>query len=108
MIARVKKEELERMPHEMALAVKLASREQDGFLYLEQHTAMAIKAQYRPELTAKDNRKWRGMGDVVHSIAGPIGRILGLSCFDKKGVLKEASPCGKRRAGLNKALPFNP
>lgn len=108
MIARVKKEELKRMSHEMALAVKLASREHGEYLLIERHVAVALKLKYRPELLEKDKEKWRGLGDVIHAVAAPIGRALGMDCFEKNGELKPASPCGQRRASWNEKYPFNP
>lgn len=60
-----------------------------------------IKAKHNP------TKKIRGLGDLAHAIAGPIGRVLNLDCFDEKGALKESSPCGQRRELWNKAHPFN-
>lgn len=50
---------------------------------------------------------WRGLGDAFASIATPIARLLGMDCVDKTiGELKPESECAKRRAKLNKAVPF--
>ncbi len=48
----------------------------------------------------------RGMGDVISVIAKPIAKAIGMDCLDEKGELKPSSPCGKRSAALNKAIPF--
>jgi hypothetical protein len=44
-----------------------------------------------------------GLGDVVHKIAGPLGRALGMPCFDANGKLIPGSDCDKRRESLNAA-----
>lgn len=41
-------------------------------------------------------------GDLVERAVKPIARVLRLSCLDAKGKLKPQSPCGKRKAALNK------
>lgn len=41
-------------------------------------------------------------GDVVEKAAKPIARVLKLSCLDRNGKLKPQSPCGKRKAALNR------
>jgi len=48
-------------------------------------------------------RKYRGLGDVVATVAQPIAavidRVAGTS-------IKTCSACAKRRARLNAAMPF--
>lgn len=44
----------------------------------------------------------RGLGDVVHAVALPIARALGLPCVDPETKqLRPESGCAKRRASLN-------
>ncbi len=100
MIARISVENLTKEKPEYALEMRQHAQEQDGFLYLPLHVAKAIKAKHKPD------SKWKGLGDLVHAMAAPIGRALGMDCFDDKGQFKPISPCGQRRDALNKAMPF--
>jgi hypothetical protein len=46
----------------------------------------------------------RGLGDLVHKVAGPIGRAIGWPCLKGDGTtdLKPGSPCESARRTLNK------
>ncbi len=52
----------------------------------------------------------QGAGDLVERAVKPVARVLQaakmLDCLDDKGELKPQSGCGKKRARLNKAIPF--
>jgi len=49
-----------------------------------------------------------GLGDVIAKVATPIARALNMPCVDPQTKqLKPESPCSKRRAMLNKAVPFS-
>lgn len=44
-----------------------------------------------------------GLGDLIHKVALPIARALGLPCVDKEtGKLKSESRCAKTRRELNR------
>ena len=51
-----------------------------------------------------------GLGDAIASIATPIARALHLPCIDPAtNQLRPESPCAKKKARLNKAVPsINP
>lgn len=51
-----------------------------------------------------------GLGDAIASIATPIARVLNLPCIDPETKqLRPDSPCAKKKARLNKAVPnINP
>ena len=49
----------------------------------------------------------RGLGDVVHSVAGPVARAMKSDCHDQlTNKLKEESPCNKRRTQWNERVPL--
>lgn len=45
-----------------------------------------------------------GLGNLVEDMAKPFARMMKLPCLNKDGTLKPSSPCGKRKAALNKLL----
>lgn len=49
----------------------------------------------------------RGLGDMIHSVAGPIGKAISWPCMkgDDTTDLKPGSPCDKVKTTLNKILP---
>jgi hypothetical protein len=48
-----------------------------------------------------------GLGDVVHAVAGPIGKAVHWPCVDQAtGNLKPGSPCARARTWLNKKVPL--
>jgi len=49
-----------------------------------------------------------GLGDVIAKVATSIARALNMPCVDPQTKqLRPESPCSKRRAMLNKAVPFS-
>ncbi len=53
------------------------------------------------------SKKVTGLGDVIATVATPIGRAIGMGCIDPAtGELKEGSPCNKMKQALNKAVPL--
>ena len=51
--------------------------------------------------------EFKGLGDVVAAVATPIARAMRLECIDHETKqLKVTSPCAKRKARMNKAVPF--
>ena len=59
---------------------------------------------FEPEAWAKLREKFkRGLGDAVHSVAGPIGSAIGWPCMSGNGTeLKIGSPCADAKAVLDK------
>lgn len=48
----------------------------------------------------------RGLGDLIGAVATPVAAALGLPCVDPETKqLRPESPCAKRKAALNKAVP---
>lgn len=48
-----------------------------------------------------------GLGDLIAKVASPIARALHLPCIDPATKqLRPESPCAKRKARLNVAVPF--
>ncbi len=62
------------------------------------------------ESVLKKEGKPLGLGDAIASVATPIARILKLPCIDPAtNELRPDSPCAKKKAILNKAIPkINP
>lgn len=48
-------------------------------------------------------RKYRGLGDVVHAVARPIAAAIDAIAGTD---IKNCGACAKRRAELNRRLPF--
>jgi hypothetical protein len=48
-------------------------------------------------------RQKRGLGDIIHGVAGPVGKALHWPCLEGDGTtdLKPGSPCDKARQALN-------
>ena len=51
--------------------------------------------------------RMRGLGDLIHKVAGPIGRAVRWPCMKGNGTteLKPGSPCDRARRALN-AVPI--
>lgn len=49
------------------------------------------------------SRKYRGLGDVVHSLASPIAKSVDVVLGTE---ISTCSACSKRRKALNRAVPF--
>ena len=67
---------------------------QDGkTMTMREDDFQAIREKYRPKL-----------GDMVHAIAGPIGRAIHWPCLKGDGTtdLKPGSPCDQIKTALNK------
>lgn len=82
------------------------------FIFLPDHIHAAIREEFslapRPaSVPGFRQPQMQGAGDLVSKIATPIARTLKMGCIDKTtNDLKPESPCAKRRAALNKLLPF--
>ena len=61
-----------------------------------------IGLQYATE-AAPQARPPIGLGDLVHKVAGPVGRAVRWPCMKKNGTtdLKPGSPCARARRLLN-------
>lgn len=72
---------------------------------LTDEQAKTITDEYR--LPSKQSL---GLGDAIASVATPIARALHLPCIDPiTNELRSESPCAKKKARLNKAIPnINP
>jgi len=96
-------------------AATKAGTVQNGVLFLDQAHHEQLLTQFQRPATPvaapppPAPGKMRGLGDLVHRVALPIARALGLNCVDKTtGQLKPDSRCQQRRNALNAAVPFNP
>jgi hypothetical protein len=104
MMARIQVSKLSGLPEAYAAELRAAGKVDGEFILVPLSKALLIRSRYRPR---KEAAKVRGLGDVVHMVAKPIAKVLGLSCIDKMtGGLKPQSPCAKRREMLNRAIPF--
>ena len=94
-----------------------AARRKPGYLaacmLLGKPTPDGQSLQFTPEAHAQLRRDFaldrsmRGLGDLVHAIAGPIGQALHWPCNQPGSAdLKPGSPCDQARKKLNAALPF--
>jgi hypothetical protein len=65
-------------------------------LFLDDATHAQLRAKYNPSAKI-------GLGDLVHRVAGPIGRAIRWPCMkgDGSNDLKPGSPCAKAREALN-------
>lgn len=65
-----------------------------------------------PQVITRAERETRrrqrlGLGDAIAAVATPIARALNLSCIDPATKqLRPKSPCAKRKAALNQAVPM--
>jgi len=55
-----------------------------------------------PRWDAVPAEKLVGLGDLVEKLAKPIARALNLRCLDDQDGLKPDSPCGRRKALMNR------
>lgn len=102
MIARIKLSSVHELTALYAMELHFAGRVEGDYLLLPLADANAIRARHNPP-----KEKIRGLGDVVHKVALPVAKALGLPCVDKStGKLRPESPCAKRREMLNRAVKF--
>lgn len=81
------------------------------FLRISREDYERIGAQFATEISpAKSVPPGTGLGDLVHKLAGPIGRAVKFPCMKGDGSteLKPGSPCAKARALGNKLVPSIP
>jgi hypothetical protein len=60
--------------------------------------------RFTPENWLKIREEFKlGLGDAVHAIAGPIGRVIHWPCLKSDGTidLKSGSPCDRARNRIN-------
>ncbi len=74
---------------------KLVDRNGEQFLQLSESDYEAIRREFS---------MGQGLGDLVHKIAGPIGRTVRWPCMKGDGTtdLKPGSPCDRARRALNR------
>jgi hypothetical protein len=67
-----------------------------------------LRQQYNPDSLSVSRWRQRGgaraaLGDIIHKIAGPIGRAVRWPCLKGDGTteLKPGSPCDRARRALN-------
>ncbi len=103
-----------RPPGYLETCLKAGKTSQDGrFVLFDDETYAAIRRQFNPAARrtittghsplAPDHSK-RGLGDVIHRAAGPIGRAIHWPCLKGDGTtdLRPGSPCDRARRVLNK------
>lgn len=89
-----------RKPGYIEAVITIAKNLDDDNYELTDEQMSSISRDYR--LSSKSV----GLGDAVAAIATPIARILGLPCVDPATKqLRPDSPCAKRKARLNAAVP---
>ena len=81
----------------------------DGlWIHFTDETHARLRQQYHPApptvaLSPPEGAGVRGLGDLVHKVAGPIGRAVRWPCMKGDGTteLKSGSPCDRARHALN-------
>ena len=71
------------------------------------HAALRKEFNLAPNvfsLSPRERAGVRGLGDLVHKVAGPIGRAVRWPCLKGDGTteLKPGSPCDRARRALNR------
>ena len=84
-------------------ACEQAGRIEGEWLVFTDEAHAKLRDQYAI-VTVRGADPRRGLGDLVHSVAGPIGKAIHWPCLKGDGTtnLRPGSPCDKTRRALNK------
>jgi hypothetical protein len=88
----------DRKPGYIEACQRAGKLSQDGqWLIFPDDVHAALRKEFNPQ------RAKRGLGDLLHSVVGPIGRAVRWPCMKGKDStdLKPGSPCDHARRALN-------
>ena len=97
----------ERKPGYLEACQRAGKLSPDGrWMHFTDEAHARLRQQYNPTssfILHPSSLPQRGLGDLVHKVAGPIGRAVRWPCMKGDGTieLKPGSPCARARRALN-------